>query len=84
MGAGPSDGAPDGEVEGMRELFKAMEDTLVSWAQGSKDEMMDPAEPMGGADGKREEIIQRWGERWLRVFRRRSAIEEAHLQTGST
>ncbi|KAH6652221.1 cap binding protein [Truncatella angustata] len=73
----------DGEVTAMRELFKAMEDALVGWSDGAKDQMLDPAESMDGAGGRREEIIQRWGERWLRVFRRRSAIEEAHLQTGS-
>ncbi|KAI0122876.1 MIF4G like-domain-containing protein [Xylariales sp. AK1849] len=83
VGAGTADGAADTEIAGMRELFKSMEDALISWAQGTKDQMMDPSEPMDGAGGKREEIIQRWGERWLRVFRRRSAIEEAHLLVGS-
>lgn len=78
------DGAAEAEIAAMRELFKAMEDALVSWAEGTKDQMMDPAEPMDGADGKREEMIQRWGERWLRVFRRRSAIEEAHIQAGTS
>ncbi|KAM0813595.1 putative Cap binding protein [Seiridium cardinale] len=81
--AGAADGAADSEVTAMRELFTAMEDALVSWSQGAKDQMMDPAEPTDGAGGKRDEIIQRWGERWLRIFRRRSAIEEAYLQTGT-
>lgn len=81
---GAADGAADTEVAAMRELFKAMEDALISWSQGTKDQMMDPAEPTDGADGNREAIIRRWGERWLRVFRRRSAIEEAHLQSISS
>lgn len=81
---GSADGAADAEVTAMRELFKAMEDALISWSQGAKDQMLDPDEPMDGAGGKREDVIQRWGERWLRVFRRRSAIEEAHLQAGSS
>lgn len=69
-------GAAD-EVVAMRDLFRAMEDALVSWAQGTKDQMMDPAVP--DPDGGSEDLIKRWGERWLRVFRRRSAIEEAFL-----
>lgn len=62
------------EVSGMRELFKSMEDALVSWAQGTKDQIMDPVVSDGG-----EDIVKRWGERWLRVCRRRSAIEETFL-----
>ncbi|OTB16816.1 hypothetical protein K445DRAFT_316299 [Daldinia sp. EC12] len=62
------------EVANMRELFKNMEDALISWAQGTKDQIMDPVVSDGG-----EDLIKRWGERWLRVFRRRSAIEEAFL-----
>ncbi|TDZ74163.1 Nuclear cap-binding protein subunit 1 [Colletotrichum trifolii] len=67
------------EIEAMRVLFKAMEDALVSWATGTKDEMM---EEVDGA-GQRDALIRRWGERWLRVFRRRSAIEEAFIQEAS-
>ncbi|KAI1139036.1 MIF4G like-domain-containing protein [Hypoxylon sp. FL0543] len=70
---GASDGAEE-EVTGMRELFKGMEDALVSWAQGTKDQIMDPVVSDGG-----EDLVKRWGERWLRVFRRRSATEEAFL-----
>ncbi|KAK8012681.1 cap binding protein [Apiospora marii] len=77
--SGVADGAADTEVAAMRDLFKSMDDALTSWGEGSKDQMMDPAEPMDGLGGKRVELVQRWGERWLRVFRRRSAIEEAHM-----
>ncbi|KAL0943899.1 uncharacterized protein CTRU02_201786 [Colletotrichum truncatum] len=63
------------EIKAMRDLFKAMEDALVSWATGSKDEMM---EEIDGA-GQRDALLRRWGERWLRVFRRRAAIEEAFI-----
>ncbi|KAI1175446.1 MIF4G like-domain-containing protein [Nemania sp. FL0916] len=66
-------------ITAMRELFKAMDDALVSWAQGTKDQMMDPV----AADGD-EDLVQRWGERWLRVFRRRTAIEEASLSEHQT
>lgn len=72
---GSSGGDGNGEeVIGMRELFKSMEDALVSWAQGTKDQIMDPMVPDGG-----EDLVKRWGERWLRVCRRRSAIEETFL-----
>ncbi|KAK7953964.1 hypothetical protein PG988_014658 [Apiospora saccharicola] len=79
LASGVADGAAETEVAAMRDLFKSMDDALTSWAEGSKDQMMDPAEPMDGLGGKRAELVQRWGERWLRVFRRRSAIEEAHM-----
>jgi len=67
------------EITAMRELFKAMNDALVSWAQGTKDQLMDPVVSDGG-----EDLVQRWGERWLRVFRRRLAIEEAFLMEHQT
>ncbi|KAI1099878.1 MIF4G like-domain-containing protein [Jackrogersella minutella] len=73
VSSGTSEGAEE-EIAGMRELFKNMEDALVSWAQGTKDQMMDPM----ASDGE-EDLVKRWGARWLRVFRRRSAIEEAFL-----
>lgn len=68
-------GAPEDEIAAMRNLFKSMDDSLSSWAHGTKDQMLDPS---GSVDGG-EELIKRWGQRWLRVFRRKSAIEEAFL-----
>ncbi|KAI1076302.1 MIF4G like-domain-containing protein [Whalleya microplaca] len=73
VSSGMNEGAEE-EVAAMRELFKGMEDALLSWAQGTKDQIMDPVVSDGG-----EDLVKRWGERWLRVFRRRSAIEEAFL-----
>ncbi|TRX95441.1 hypothetical protein FHL15_003772 [Xylaria flabelliformis] len=67
------------EIAAMRELFRAMNDALISWAQGTKDQLMDPVSSDGG-----EDLVKRWGERWLRVFRRRSAIEEAFLSESQT
>jgi nuclear cap-binding protein subunit 1 len=61
----------------MRELFASMEDKLVAWASGTKDQMLD-----GDADGmafKELELVKQWGQRWLRVIRRRAAVEEAWL-----
>ncbi|KAH6840844.1 MIF4G like-domain-containing protein [Chaetomium sp. MPI-CAGE-AT-0009] len=63
------------EIKAMRALFAAIEDALESWAEGSKDEMMEAAE----GDGEGEKLVRAWGARWLRVFRRRAAIEEAFL-----
>ncbi|KAI0898032.1 MIF4G like-domain-containing protein [Annulohypoxylon nitens] len=73
VSSGTSDGVEE-EIAGMRDLFKNMEDVLVSWAEGTKDQIMDPMVSDGG-----EDLVKRWGSRWLRVFRRRSAIEETFL-----
>ena len=63
------------EIKAMRDLFRAMEDALVSWAGGSKDEMMED----GDGSSEQEALIRDWGQKWLRVFRRRAAVEEAFL-----
>lgn len=69
----------DAEANAMRELFRAIEDALVSWASGCKDEMMELEIGNDAGKSEREALVRRWGERWLRVFRRRAAIEEAFL-----
>jgi nuclear cap-binding protein subunit 1 len=66
------------EIRAMRALFAAIEDALAAWAAGSKDEMMEASEGAAG-DSETERLVRRWSERWLRVFRRRAAIEEAFL-----
>jgi nuclear cap-binding protein subunit 1 len=69
----------DLEVKAMRDLFKSIDDALVSWASGTKDEQME----VGDNTGDRDRLIRRWGEKWLRVFRRKAAIEEAFVvETG--
>lgn len=67
------------EVKSMRELFRIMEDALVGWASGTKDELLQDGSLDGLAREERDGYVKRWGERWLRVVRRRSAIEEAFL-----
>jgi nuclear cap-binding protein subunit 1 len=65
------------ERAAMRELFARMEDKLVAWASGSKDQMLD-----GDGDGmaaEESELVKQWGQRWLRVIRRRAVVEEAWL-----
>lgn len=60
------------ETKGMRDLLRAVNDALSSWAGGSKDELMED----GDGSSARETLIRRWGQRWSRVFRRVAAIEE--------
>ncbi|KAG4430961.1 hypothetical protein IFR05_013548 [Cadophora sp. M221] len=63
----------EGERKSMKDLFDSMEDDLVAWASGSKDQMVQ----IGDAGGVEDRMIKQWGERWLRVFRRKIAVEEA-------
>lgn len=70
-----ADGSSDKETQAMRDLFAAMNDALTSWASGSKDEMIEE----GDGTSEQETMLRRWGQRWLRVFQRKAAIEEAFL-----
>ncbi|KAG5742124.1 hypothetical protein H9Q70_014741, partial [Fusarium xylarioides] len=54
------------ETKSTQDLFRTMNDALVSWAGGSKDELME----RGDGSSDREAMIRRWGQRWLRVFKR--------------
>lgn len=71
------EGAPDVEKEAtaMRELFRALNDALESWASGSKDELIEE----GDGTSEKEALTRRWGQRWLRAFRRMGAVEEAFV-----
>ncbi|KAG6106425.1 hypothetical protein E4U13_007454 [Claviceps humidiphila] len=63
------------EIGGMRDLFRAINDALASWASGSKDQLMEE----GDGSSDREAMIRRWGQRWQRVFERLAAIEETFV-----
>jgi len=63
------------ERAGMEEMFRVMEEALLGWATGSKDEAIEA----GDGVSEDEELIRQWGQRWLRVFRRKFAVEEAFL-----
>jgi nuclear cap-binding protein subunit 1 len=63
------------ETKAMRDLFHSMNEALQSWANGSKDQLMEN----GDGFSEEEALIRRWGQRWLRVFKRRAALEEAFL-----
>lgn len=58
----------------MKDLFVLMDDALSSWATGSKDQQVE-SDGLGSSGD--DTMIRQWGERWLRVFRRKSAVEDA-------
>lgn len=61
------------ERQGMRDLFAAIEDAVAGVAQGAQDEMI---ERFDGGEME-QQLIQLWGARWTRVWRRKAAVEEA-------
>lgn len=67
--------ARDREVKAMRDLLGTAVDALSSWAGGSKDELMED----GDGSGEATMLIRRWGQRWLRVYRRLAAIEDTFV-----
>ena len=60
----------------MKNLFVVLEDALGGIANGNADAMVES----GGEDEKNEALLRDWGRKWLRVFRRKLAIEEAWIQ----
>ncbi|PNY24968.1 Nuclear cap-binding protein subunit 1 [Tolypocladium capitatum] len=63
------------ETRAMRDLFRAINDSLTGWAGGSRDQMVED----GDGSSNKEARIRRWGQRWLRVYQRMAAIEEAFV-----
>ncbi|PWY64308.1 cap binding protein [Aspergillus heteromorphus CBS 117.55] len=61
----------------MQALFKVIEDSIVSVAGGSNDELMERGD--GSGNLPEDEIIRQWGQRWLRVFRRKAGVEESFI-----
>ncbi|KGO64660.1 MIF4-like, type 1/2/3 [Penicillium italicum] len=61
----------------MAALFKYIEDSIVSIAAGSNDEQMERGD--GSGTLPEDAIIRQWGRRWLRVFRRKAAVEESFI-----
>ena len=64
------------EREEMGKLFAVIEDALIGVTDGSLDAMAESADE----DIRAEAILKGWGGRWLRVFRRKMAVEEAWVQ----
>jgi nuclear cap-binding protein subunit 1 len=65
------------EIKAMKELFACINDGLDAWASGAKDQLLEQSSE------ERERMIRRWGACWLRVFKRRAAIEEAFVLEAS-
>ncbi|KAL4967249.1 NCBP1 family protein [Aspergillus stella-maris] len=65
------------EKKDMHALFQVIEDSVVSVAGGSNDQLMERGD--GSGDLPEDEIIRQWGKRWLRVFRRKAAVEEDYI-----
>ncbi|KAI9367105.1 MIF4G like-domain-containing protein [Aspergillus egyptiacus] len=65
------------EEKDMHTLFQVIEDSIVSVAGGSNDQLMERGD--GSGNLPEDEIIRQWGKRWLRVFRRKAAVEEAYI-----
>jgi len=64
----------DRERKGMKDLFGVMENLLLAWASGSQDHMIASGD---GSVTSESAMIKQWAERWLRVFRRKIAVEDA-------
>ena len=64
------------ERDEMGKLFAVIEDGLVGVAGGSVDGMAESADQ----DLAEHAMLRGWGGRWLRVFRRKMAVEEAWVQ----
>lgn len=65
------------EKADMQALFKVIEDSIVPVAGGSNDELMERGD--GSGNLPEDEIMRQWGTRWLRVFRRKAAVEESFI-----
>ncbi|TQB72855.1 hypothetical protein MPDQ_006417 [Monascus purpureus] len=65
------------EMSDMQALFRLIEDSVVSIASGNNDQLMERGD--GSGNLPEDEIIREWGRRWLRVFRRKAAVEESFI-----
>jgi nuclear cap-binding protein subunit 1 len=64
------------ERQQMKQLFTVLEDGLSGIAEGSADAMAESRDQ----DTEGEALLRGWGHSWLRVFRRKLAVEEAWTQ----
>ena len=70
------EGTLEKERKQTRELFMVLEDALKGIAEGSADAMAESQDQ----DSEGENMLRAWGEGWLRVFRRKLAVEEAWIE----
>lgn len=71
------------ERAGVQEMFRLIEDSLLGVASGSNDVMMERGDDDSNLQSENE-IVREWGKRWQRVFRRKSAVEEAFIAEAMT
>ena len=64
------------EREQMAQLCTFTEDALVGIADGSNDTMAEGNEQ----DGEDEALLRAWGQRWLRVVKRKRGVEESWVE----
>lgn len=69
--------ALDQEMGDMKALFAAVEDAVGSVASASEDGMIESSDALREED---EQVLREWGAKWLRVFRRRAAVEESWVK----
>ncbi|EAS37257.3 cap binding protein [Coccidioides immitis RS] len=65
------------ESADMRAMFRLIDDSIVPVASGTNDVMMERDDD--SALAPENELIREWGKRWLRVFRRKAAVEDAFI-----
>ena len=79
------------EVQSMRTLFKTVQDVLVGVAEGSNNEMIEEGTADSVGEGSDEldisardslTLLKIWGEKWMRVFRRKAAHAEKAIHEG--
>ena len=58
-------------------MFTLIKDSLLGVASGSNDQMIEREDD--AALVNEDDLVKDWGKRWLRVFRRKEAVEEAFV-----
>lgn len=61
------------ERQNMRDFFATIEDSVRPVAEGGQDGMIEAFD----SETTEFELLKSWGERWIRAWRRRAAVEEA-------
>ena len=69
--------ALDREMSDMKTIFTAMEDSVASIAGASEDGMIESSDALRAEE---EQLLQRWGAKWLRMVRRKAAVEESWVR----
>lgn len=65
------------EMSDMKTLFTTIEDAVSSIATASEDGMMESSDALRVEE---EPILQIWGAKWLRMIRRKAAVEESWVK----